>query len=233
MIKEALEYVAGMSKQVDTVEFNGRRYAMDHLTPMKTPTPEPLKIASLNGLIALLDDLDPEEEYAFHIRSYKEVALISATFDVWEVRDVFGVCSAESYTADVSRISGLEADDFIISLLTKFEQSENRDLLIKVASSMTDTSENKVEDDGITQSTTVGRAIKTKVKIPNPVILKPRRTFPEIDQPLSPYVFRIERGHSGCEMSLYQGDSGVWKMEALKKISEFLKKDRASIPVYY
>ena len=49
------------------------------------------------------------------------------------------------------------------------------------------------DDDGVSQKTTIkiGIANKTDVIVPNPMKLRPYRTFAEIEQPESSYVFRI------------------------------------------
>ena len=74
-------------------------------------------------------------------------------------------------------------------------------------------------DDGVSQKTT----IKTGVIVPNPVKLRPYRTFAEIEQPESSYVFRIKDGDRGPTFKLVEADGGLWKNAVMKKIKEYLE----------
>lgn len=62
--------------------------------------------------------------------------------------------------------------------------------------------------------------------MPNPVYLAPYRTFAEIEQPVSKFVFRME---SGPKAALFEADGGAWKNEAILKIKEYLQKELSGI----
>ena len=80
-------------------------------------------------------------------------------------------------------------------------------------------------DDGTSQKTTIksGIANNTDVIVPNPVILRPYRTFNEVEQPESAYVFRIKDSERGPMFKLVEADGGIWKAAAMKKIKEFFE----------
>ena len=59
--------------------------------------------------------------------------------------------------------------------------------------------------------------------VPNPVKLRPYRTFAEIEQPQSSYVFRIQDGDHGPSFKLVEADGGLWKNAVMKKIKEYLE----------
>ena len=67
------------------------------------------------------------------------------------------------------------------------------------------------DDDGVSQKTTIktGIANKTDVIVPNPVKLRPYRTFAEIEQPESSYVFRIMDTDRGPAFKLVEADGGL------------------------
>lgn len=55
---------------------------------------------------------------------------------------------------------------------------------------------------------------------PNPIALRPYRTFNEVEQPESEFIFRL---HEGMTVGLFEGDGGQWRNEAIWNIAEFLK----------
>lgn len=63
------------------------------------------------------------------------------------------------------------------------------------------------------------------VFVPNPVTLKPFRTFHEIEQPEIAFVFRMKNGQSGVSCALFEADGGAWKFNAVHSIAEYLKKE--------
>lgn len=48
---------------------------------------------------------------------------------------------------------------------------------------------------------------------------KANRTFTEIDQPVSPFVLRI---NEDMRVALFTADGGAWKQEAMKNIQAYL-----------
>lgn len=60
-------------------------------------------------------------------------------------------------------------------------------------------------------------------QVPNPVILAPYRTFPEIEQPLSKFIFRMKNDR-GPEAALFEADGKAWRNKAIRDIKEYLEK---------
>ena len=56
----------------------------------------------------------------------------------------------------------------------------------------------------------------------NPAPLRPLRTFPEVEQPVSPFVVRFKEGKKAA---LFNADGGAWKVAAVKSIGSFLRKE--------
>lgn len=59
--------------------------------------------------------------------------------------------------------------------------------------------------------------------MPNPVKLRPYRTFAEIEQPESSYIFRIKDNDGGPAFKLVEADGGLWKNVVMKKIKDYLE----------
>ena len=83
------------------------------------------------------------------------------------------------------------------------------------------------DDDGISQKTTIksGVANNADVIVPNPVRLRPYRTFAEIEQPESSFVFRIKDSEEGPRFKIVEADGGLWKNAAMKKIKEYFERE--------
>ena len=58
------------------------------------------------------------------------------------------------------------------------------------------------------------------VPVPNPVALVPFRTFIEVEQPESKFVFRVK---DGPQMGLFEADGGEWRLAAMLRIKEYLE----------
>lgn len=65
--------------------------------------------------------------------------------------------------------------------------------------------------------------MKPKEIFADPVKLRPYRTFAEIEQPESSYVFHIKDGDRGPAFKLVEADGGLWKNAVMKKIKEYLE----------
>lgn len=68
-----------------------------------------------------------------------------------------------------------------------------------------------------------GVASKAEAIVPSPCVLKPFRTFPEVEQPASKFIFRMRDGmRDTVEAALFEADGGAWKNEARANISTYL-----------
>jgi hypothetical protein len=89
-------------------------------------------------------------------------------------------------------------------------------------------------DDGVTQAVEVKSGIHmcAEQSIPNPIWLKPYRTFSEVDQPPSQFVLRLRDSRNGMpECALYEADGGVWKSAAIENIKEYLEEELPEVKI--
>jgi hypothetical protein len=88
----------------------------------------------------------------------------------------------------------------------------------------------KLHDDGVSQSITTTAGIQRQ----NPAeevqqlwTLAPYRTFPEIDQPESLFLLRLDdkggEGKPAPVAALFEADGGAWRMRAVTAIGEWLR----------
>lgn len=107
-----------------------------------------------------------------------------------------------------------------------FVKDETTASIMKIVGNLTQGSELNVADDGVTQRATA-RAGVTRVEtvpLPNPVSLRPYRTFADIEQPESKFILRIKAGKdgSGPTCALYEADGGAWMNTAIATIKAWL-----------
>ncbi|MGK0468952.1 hypothetical protein, partial [Clostridium sp.] len=121
-----------------------------------------------------------------------------------------------------------ETERFNVMLQSNFVKNNDVEQLLIVTGSIKDEAVKQVGDDGISQSVTVKTGVATMgaVVIPNPVMLAPYRTFPEVEQPVSKFIFRMR---SGPTAAIIEADGGAWRNEAMEGIKLFLKTELADI----
>ena len=115
-------------------------------------------------------------------------------------------------------------EDFIILLQAGFEDSIEKETLLRVLGNVTGSEAATSEDDGITQTVAVrvGVSLKERETIKNPVRLRPYRTFRELDgQPESPFILRI-KGTDMKMVALFEADGGAWQHHAVELICRWL-----------
>ena len=108
-----------------------------------------------------------------------------------------------------------------------FLATEPQRQLLSIVGNLKDSNTTKFKDDGVTQEVTVkaGIARVEEVDLPNPVLLQPYRTFLEIDQPESAFVFRLKTGPAGApECALFEADGGAWRLAAIGRIRDWIKE---------
>lgn len=118
----------------------------------------------------------------------------------------------------------LEAEPFIIALQSQFVATEDSKVLLKFVGNLKDEAAQTLVDDGVSQIATArtGVASVGKVMVPNPISLRPFRTFPEIGQPQSDFVFRM---HEGPTLALFTADGDQWRNEAIANVADYLKNE--------
>ena len=96
---------------------------------------------------------------------------------------------------------------------------------------MEDSTVSQYSDDGISQKATIktGIASKGDALVPNPVKLRPYRTFHEVQQPMSEFIFRMKSDDS-VKCALFEADGGAWENVAMRNIKDYLEVELADYP---
>lgn len=235
MIKEALQYIVGLGKAEEHV-INGACYSDKPLHRIDTyyPKADAIEMHTLTSLVDYIksevDEMPPR--MIVEVKSPTEVELYS---QLDPNRD------CESLVVASARVPGFEFDRFVehekfcINLQSKFIPSDDRELILKFAGTVEAGSVSEYGDDGVTQKATIktGLASKGDAIVPNPVCLRPYRTFLEVEQPESAFVFRMKQDSYGSVMcAIFEADGGAWKMDATQAIKEYLQRELDGMPQF-
>lgn len=119
--------------------------------------------------------------------------------------------------------SFMDQEDMVINLQANFEDSKDRDVVMQVVSNLKDEEVHQQTDDGVTQTVTINSGVATvsDVKVPNPVELTPYRTFQEVAQPTSRFIFRMRQGG---QSALFEADNSQWQVAAKQEIKVYLEQ---------
>ncbi len=224
MIKEALEYLVELgTARIETI--GTQKFSTQPMHLIKSPTAKPILLNSLSGLLNYLTsdfDVDANQPLLAHIASPSEVNVYSnCTPDL--DRSVFVQAKALIPSFNFGQYYNIE--EFNIALQSRFVASETRSIILKIVGNIRDENVTTFGDDGVSQQVTakVGIATVGNVRVPNPVFLKPYRTFVEIEQPESAFVLRLRSSSKDApECALFEADGGAWKNEAIDTIRHYL-----------
>ena len=232
MIKQALEYIVGL-KEPAISEIHGSTYSDKQLNRISyIPYAKTIEMHTLTSLVdyikANIDTMS--NKMIIHVVSPTSVKLYSQ-LDNDRNREYLIEVNAQLPDFRFGDYIGHES--FCIALQSKFIQNDDRDLVLKFAGTVEDGTVAEYGDDGITQKATVktGLASKGDAIIPNPVKLRPYRTFLEVKQPESAFVFRM-KSDRGVQCAIFEADGGAWKNAAMKNIKEYLQFELADMPQF-
>ena len=194
MIKAALQYIEDLRKE-RIIESNGMRYTehrLERLDDCLRATS--LKVSTLSSLVEYIrGNVDVmAEKMLIQVVSPTEVRLLSQ-LDSDRKRECLMVVEAE--LPEIKYGKFVNCEGFLISLRSNFIPNYDTDLLLKFAGTVEAGTVASYGDDGVTQKATVKKGISGKedAVVPNPVNLRPYRTFTEVEQPESEFVFRMKQ----------------------------------------
>jgi hypothetical protein len=222
--KEALQYLVGLGYEKEPiVKTELGLYTKENLARLKAPKASALEVSTLTGLVDYIKakiDVLPEE-LLIHVETPTKVKLYSPLNGD---RDREEFIFAKALLPDNIRFSKfLDTEDFNIMLQSSFVNKADKEILLKLTGLIKESGIKEIGDDGVSQAATIKTGVATvgDVKVPNPVTLAPYRTFPEIEQPESKFIFRMQSGPSAA---LFEADGGAWRNEAMESIKEYLTK---------
>lgn len=228
MLREAFEWLKGQAKP-EVIEVDGKTYIVGATTLVKPSLVGTVGVKTLTGIRDfIIESVDKGRwaEGAFIcVHSHDAVFLETDAFGALEQRHR----PIQAELPDWPRFPFgryMDLETFIIEMQAKFVPSKTVADILRLVSNVRDEAVTTSQDDGYSQTVTVkkGAALVEKVDVPNPVVLAPYRTFLEVDQPESAFVFRMQRQDGKAPMcGLWDADGGNWQLTAIASIRDWFK----------
>lgn len=213
------------------LEFDGKRYATEKLTPIDDPRPEPLAFHTLTGLATYINDhasdLPALEKLIITVTGPTTVDLVSEGLGPFAKRRI---CATAKIDHQEFRFGHyIPQEEFVVALLSLFEESADREAVLATVGNLSCDTAVNVQDDGVSQQVTVNSSLvrKANVVVKNPVKLFPYRTFLEVNQPACTLILRIRKGGDGVSpmCALFEADGGRWRNAACKEVAAWLRSN--------
>lgn len=225
-LRAALQYVVGLSveaEKTEVLEINGKTYADKELTRYdKAPKARAIEASTLTSMLDYINSCSQEfgGNMIIHIVSPTRVKLMSV-LDKEREREV--LFETEANVSGFRFDQWYDQENFMIALQANFEMNGDLEAVMKLTGNVEKKNDQTFTDDGRTQVATmnVGIASKADVIVPNPVTLIPYRTFQEVAQPSSEFVFRIGDKEVPA-FKIVEAEGGIWKNEAIYNIKNYL-----------
>jgi len=228
----AVNAIAELAEKANlkTIEIDGVTYASTTAVDVRRPdpVPKPLVVGTLACMVDyLMSDLDDvvaeaiaKREVVVQVVSPWDVRVVGTLQEYHAVRPVYCKAVADDVVRGMLE-RHMPVGDFIPKLMSQFKKTAERDALLQVLGNVREGEVKTSADDGTTQTVTArqGVAVVADVAIPNPIELVPYRTFPEVEQPLVPFVVRLQGGPS---VALFECDGGRWQLDACQAIYAYL-----------
>ena len=236
--KSFIEKIEEMNS-VKLEDIEGKVYSNKKLYLVEKPVySHPLmNIATLHGAVTYLyenkDNLT-HKNLMIVVNDYSSVTVVTRAMGYDNHRETI-----LQVTLDQSKAFPYELffnkEDFTIALRSTFEDTPDLADLLAYSGKVSDESSVKTEDDGITEHVQVKQGLsgaRTEDQLlPVKVTLKPFRTFLDIDQPESEFLFRMKKAGDGIECALFQSDGGFWRNKARNNIRNYFQKNIEDITV--
>ena len=230
LTREALQYLTEntIKPKERVVKIGGSNFVIDEaghyyrIKPRVYNAKDPLRIKTLTWLVDYIkSNLERKEaKLLLHIEKPDEVSLIGLLAEDGS-REY--LASAQAIVPRFNFDYYLDIEEFNVALQSVFAPTADRDILLKVVGNLKEDNVKTTGDDGISQAVTIktGVATAADVKVPNPVTLAPYRTFIEVKQPESKFIFRMKDGPRGA---IFEADGGAWRNQAILNIKTFLEE---------
>lgn len=224
MIREALQYIVNLGEAKLITSNSGRQFSDKQVHEIKTPRINGFETYTLTSIIDYItkdpDGLCSDDPLVIHIKSPDRVLLQTANRFAENYRDT--LIEANCLLPSIQFGRYLDVESFIIQMQSKFVKTDMTDLLLRIVGNVKEEQVRTTSDDGVSQQVVAktGIAKVENILVPNPVLLKPFRTFIEVNQPESMFVFRMQ---NGPEMAIFEADGGAWRNEAISNIRKFFE----------
>ncbi|OPY76097.1 MAG: hypothetical protein A4E63_00205 [Syntrophorhabdus sp. PtaU1.Bin050] len=216
-------------------DYYGREYSVSKLNPLIEPRRDTIGVNTLTGFAGYINSVHQDVVVPgdfIHVQNHKSVLFMSNINSLQE-RTAYSSALAHGNSFPFGQYVDLE--NFIIALQVHFVQDDTTANILQIVGNIQAGAVTSYSDDGVSQGVTVKAGITRveNVPLPNPVKLAPYRTFPEIEQPYSLYVFRMRQNKDSLpSCALFSVEDTRWQLEATDRIKVWLKDNvKKELPI--
>lgn len=209
-------------------------YTTRALSLVRPLLPDAVLVHSLHGVKDAIDALKLTE-VVIHVEDPLEVSVKSRAVDKAHQRAKFvtGIPIGDEHPFNFG--SWYDPQNFVIALQSKFVETADLASLIVLASNVKAEAVTISADDGFSQnvSASAGVVLRQERKSKHRVKLAPYRTFTEVEQPASEFIFRARGGSPEKlpELALFEADGGKWRVQAVENICRWLRTNTKDVPI--
>jgi hypothetical protein len=237
-LKDSLKYAVELAVPNFHKDDEDREWSDKPMRPVQGPIPEEMYVTTLTGLTDLIhervNNFDPKNVVIL-VSTHELVILVDRNADTWGRRTTH----VRASLPDVEQFrfgTFQDHEPFLIGVLSHFTETPDRNYLVQIATHVESGRIRTSLDDGVSQALTLkqGASLKTEAAVKNRLSLAPYRTFRELEQPASEFLFRLRGGSETAApmLALFEADGGKWKIEAMERIGRYLRTTlKTDIPV--
>lgn len=201
-------------------------------TQVKFGAPKCLEVFSLKQIVNAMQSLivanrlSETNKILVNAVNYDRVEVVTAEENVNGDREEIMCADFSGVFDKFQQGTFRDQDAFIIDLLSKFDDNPARQELLKIVGSVKSGETTTSDDDGVSQTVEVkaGVTLVKEQTLKNLWMLKPFKTFPEVEQPTVAYILRVEGGRDKPRFALFEADGGLWKVKATTIVREYLEQ---------
>lgn len=222
MLEKAIEKLLSLAKP-ESINLEDRTFYDP--TYRELSAEQDVSSFTVNTLTGLVDyvksEFDTERKMMIHVESPTRIRLFDALNTTNDRRTYL---KAEALLPEIHFGQWIDREMFQIALQANFCLNEDKAELLQVVSHMTVGEGATVKDSGVTQEVTVKQGVEfSHVDLKERYTLMPYRTFVEVDQPSSDFIFRVkDDGQKKIYCSLHEADGGAWELNAMHSIKVYL-----------
>lgn len=223
--QEALNYLVDLGRdEKKVIEIKGQNYTHMNLNRVKEPEVSAVKLHTIDSLVTFIKETyfrDKDLPLLLHIEDHQTIKLYGPIKEDRQ-RELFATVQAV-VPREIDYGQFYPTEPFNIYLQSRFITNHDQELLLQFTGLIKEENVKQTGDDGISQAVTIKTGVTTVglAIVPNPVKLAPWRTFQEVPQPESMFIFRMKDGPSAA---LFEADGGAWRLEAIDNIKTYLEE---------
>lgn len=233
MQRETLDKILSLHDETKApIEFHGIPHTYGNPKPITPPKQQALEMESLTGFVDyVLTNRDEvkADDCVIQVVDHTTVSLFGKVDPIFKTRPLYAAANLNRIFKPFEFNRWYEHEEFMIKLYSLF-QTDKAGKLKKFIDTvrMAKRVDEQISEDN---SVSIKRAQSRGIDIPGDrdafvAELKPFRTFIEVDQPESKFIFRIKEGRCDeLECALFECDGGAWVNAIRDNIKDYLRAE--------